>query len=463
MPFIRRHRLLHNGATVIIGVSGGADSTLLLHYLHSIRKSWQLRLIAITIDHGLRGKESEQDVCFVKELCETLDIEFVGEQVDVKAYKRQSQAGTQLAARNLRYLLFERLMSDYQADYLALAHHGDDQVETVMMRIAQHTNPSLLKGIPVKRCLAKGEIIRPFLCIAKDTIYEYCHMYEISFREDPTNQSDDYTRNFYRNHILPLLKEKSPSVHRHVQHLTERVTEDEKYLVEESKKLIQRLVTISSVNRTVTFSISSFVKHPIALQRRAFHLILGYLYDKVPEGLSIKHEEDFFALLHQDKANVKIDFPSSLKAMKNYDDFIFFFESNMVHASLEEKHITVPGVTTLTNGDLIKTWITTNACSEDSSSLQVPLERAELFPLSVRARKPGDRINIKGLGGSKKIKNLFIDEKIPLYKRDHWPLLVAKDQTILWVIGLRKAEIMTPKHSQKFVCIEYQEQTDQEA
>jgi len=217
MSYSKRHQLIDKNTTILVGVSGGADSLLLLRFLVSIRKEWHLHIVAIAIDHGLRGKESKEDVQYVEEICHKWNVPFVSKHINVKERKEAYKEGTQLAARTLRYQVFEETMQQIGADVLALAHHGDDQVETILMRMVRQSNPSSLKSIPVKREFANGHIIRPFLCLSKDEIYQACKEYDVNPREDPSNQSSAYTRNFFRLHVLPLLKEQNTLVHQHVQ------------------------------------------------------------------------------------------------------------------------------------------------------------------------------------------------------------------------------------------------------
>ncbi|KAB8126452.1 tRNA lysidine(34) synthetase TilS [Gracilibacillus oryzae] len=455
--FMKRHQLLHQNATVVVGVSGGADSIALLHYLVSIKKQWGLQIIAVSVDHGLRGEESRQDVIFVGELCEKWQIPFIAEKVDVKEHK--DDEGTQLAARKLRYQVFERVMSQYEANYLALGHHGDDQVETVIMRMVQHSNPALLQGIPVQRTFAKGEIIRPLLACTKDDIYKYCGDYNLPHREDPSNQSLDYTRNYYRLKVLPLLKEKNPSVHRKVQQLTERLTEDESYLLKQARVMVDEIIHFQNSVPAVSFSIPSFLDYPIALQRRALHLILNYLYRKDPLSISAKHEDDFLALLHNEKANAAIDFPHSLKVTKSYQKITLSFGTIVNADSFPEiQEIHIPGENYLVNQATLSASYSVCSVVETKHTIILPLE-ASIFPLTVRARRPGDRIKLRGLNGSKKVKDIFIDEKIALTKRNNWPLLVAGDGTILWVIGLKKAELNINKQAMNCLLLEYTEPT----
>lgn len=448
---------MHDHANVLVGVSGGADSLALLYFLNQLKSIYNLQLTAMSVDHMLRGEESKEDVDHVLELCEEWEIPFISQSVDVKKAKQSNHEGTQINARKLRYEAFEQVMLERSIDYLALGHHGDDQIETFLMRAVQHTNPSLLTAIPVKRPFSVGQIIRPFLITTKKEIYQYCQTNQIRYREDPSNQSDTYTRNYYRIHVTPMLKQKNPTVHRTIQHLTERLTEDEAYLMEEANKMFQKVVTKETDKKILKFNIPSFITYPIALQRRVLHLILNYLYQEVPEGVSFQHEEDFLQLIKQKKANVTIDFPQALQITRSYEEITFHFKEDKAN-ELREKvlDIHIPGETLLHNGASIRASYSIGSLQEGKNNIILPLDPT-LFPLRVRTRQDGDRMRVRGLGGTKKIKDIFIDEKIPLPMRNIWPLVVTNDDTILWIVGLKKAAIDLNKSAMNCLLLEYME------
>ncbi len=458
-PFMERHQLLHKHAKVLVGVSGGADSLLLLHCLVSLQNLWDVQVKVISIDHGLRGEESAADVQYVEQICEQLGVPFIGKEVDVNRRKAIHKEGTQLAARTLRYQVFEQVMKETGSDLLALAHHGDDQVETVLMRMVRQSNPAALTGIPVKRKFANGYIVRPLLCLSKNEIYQYCREFEIVPREDPSNQSIDYTRNFFRLHVLPLLKQQDRHVHLHVQEMTERMTEDEEFLQAQTKAMRHEVVTCEK--DSVFFNIEAFRSYPIALQRRAFHLILNYLYQEVPTDLSTQHEKAFFALLDQEKSNVTLDFPKSLKVTKNYQELRFHFLSQVEKKWKDHQFIKVPGEMLLPNGAILTATYTSGDIQEDNNyTLHIPIECESLLPLSMRVRMPGDRIKVKGLNGRKKVKDIFIDEKIPVYLRDSWPLIFGADGSLLWIVGLRKAELVHEGSVGKYISLTYRDSNE---
>ncbi|MGP4109164.1 tRNA lysidine(34) synthetase TilS [Virgibacillus sp. L01] len=437
--FIREKQLLTENSTVLLGVSGGPDSMALLHYFVSIREKWNLKLIVLSVDHQLRGDESSDDLDFVKHICEKWGVQFIGTSVDVPSYKQEKQVGTQVAAREMRYAFFAKQMSEFSADYLALGHHGDDQVETMLMGLVRSATTKSLAGIPLHRPFETGQIIRPFLCVTKDEIEEYCIENGIAPRRDPSNEQTTYTRNYFRKELLPLLKEKNSNIHKTTQHLSQSLQEDELFLTEKATELVNNLVVFTDSDKEACFPIDSFKSSPHSLQRRAFHLILNYLYKEWPKNLSYVHEEQFFALLESNSGNVQIDFPGNLKLRKTYKQVCFCFSIEKSRLVSYHKTVIIPGEVNLPNGITVTADYT--GCPDWNSDTEYICNKdCVALPLHIRTRQNGDRMSWRGLEGSKKVKDIFIDAKIPLGKRDMWPVLTDDNGEILWLIGLKKGQ-----------------------
>lgn len=453
--FIKQHHLMHEGATVLVGVSGGPDSMALLHYLHSQKQNWDWRLIVVSIDHSLRGDESKADIDYVAEFCSMHEIPFVPGKVEVNQFKKEKRVGTQEAARQLRYTFFETTMKQYQADYLALGHHGDDQIETMFMRMTRSANPSLLKGIPYKRPFSDGYIVRPFLSVDKQMIEAYCIENEITPRRDPSNQDDIYTRNYFRHHLIPLLKQQNPNLHQSIQRLSESIQADDSYLQQQARQALHEVLTAPMDRSCVRLSINLVKKYPFALQRRMFHLILSYLYHTTPDGLFYAHEQQFLELIHSEQANSKVDLPNGLQIHKAYETIVFQFDQ--VDQPLFSKLLSVPGQVHLPSGAILRaSKIHTGITSQNKHTLLISVDHLENHvPFMVRYRKPGDRMYVKGLGGSKKVKNIFIDKKVPLQERDSWPLVVDQEGHVIWIVGLSKGIIPNQTNSKQYIQLEY--------
>ncbi|ASN03722.1 tRNA lysidine(34) synthetase TilS [Virgibacillus necropolis] len=445
LAFMKQNRLIKPNSTLLIGVSGGPDSMALLHFLDSIKNEWNLKLVALTVDHQLRGEESKEDLRFVESTCDKWNIKFCGTSLDVPSYKEKRHVGTQVAAREMRYQFFFEKMEEYNADYLALGHHGDDQVETMLMGFVRSSNSRAMSGIPVKRPFNNGTIIRPFLSITKKDIHSYCQKNGIHSRLDPSNEKTDYTRNYFRQYVLPLLKNQNHTIHSTAQQLSKSLQTDEDYLSEEAKKLVQQVILLDRSENCASFDINLFQGYHTALQRRAYHLILKYLYDELPKNLSYMHEEQFFALLSSQKANGRLDFPHRLKVVKSYCKLIVYFENKPPNSSPFHKVINIPGHVILSDGSVIHADFTKESHNKSQEKFLCGRNQVAL-PLHIRTRRTGDRMTWKGLNGSKKIKDIFIDEKIPARFRDTWPIVTDNNGEVLWLVGLKQGQ---PSHQTK--------------
>lgn len=440
LSFMKKHELISKCSTVLVGVSGGPDSMALLHFLRSIREEWNLRIIAVSIDHQLRGEEAHADLLYVEEQCKKWHIEFVGRTVNVPQYKLENHIGTQVAARELRYQMFKEQMQAFQADYLALGHHGDDQVETMLMNLVRLADSSAFSGIPVKRAFKHGFIVRPLLCLTKAEIESYCIENHIYARMDPSNDETDYTRNYFRKNILPIIKDKNGNIHKTVQRLSETKEADEDYLENVADQMFLDVVTYDGKEKKACFEIDMFKSRALALQRRTFHLILKYLYNKLPENLSYAHEDHFFALL-ENKGNARIDFPCKLKVEKSYQQIRFYFQHQVSeHPVIPGGVLNVPGEIVLHDGSILSAVYTDEPIEQDEHSYLCTTESIAM-PLHIRARQAGDRMSWKGLEGTKKVKDIFIDAKIPRKERDTWPLVTDNNGEILWLVGLKKRQL----------------------
>ncbi|HET6871512.1 MAG TPA: tRNA lysidine(34) synthetase TilS, partial [Sporolactobacillaceae bacterium] len=321
--FVKRHHLIPHGSTIVVGVSGGADSMALLNYLKERSALWNLTLIACSIDHRLRGEDSKKDLDYVRDFCLEQEIIFVGKSVDVPGLMDKKRLGSEEAARICRYQVFEEVMNAYKADLLALAHHGDDQIETMLMRQVRGSFGISKAGIPITRPFACGMLIRPFLTITKDDIEGYCKKCGIIPRYDKTNESDDYTRNRFRKVILPFLKKENPKVHIQFQLDSERMTDDYRLLDELAQRELPRIIEEKTTN-AVKFSINCLKGAPVPLQRRMIHLILNYLYKQTQfySEIQFVHIESLLKWLGEKKASGIMNMPNNIVVERSYNHCI---------------------------------------------------------------------------------------------------------------------------------------------
>ena len=435
--FLKRNHIDLKNTVVVVGVSGGPDSLALLSFLWTRREVWNLTVAAAHIDHMFRGIESLNEAKFVEKFCKDRDIPFHFKQIDVPTYMSTYKKSSQVAARECRYAFFKEVMTAYQAPYLALGHHGDDQIETILMRVTRGSTGKARAGISVMRSFNNGEIIRPFLCVSKQEIIEYCQQNQLNPRQDPSNQKETYSRNRFRKHVLPFLKKENPKVHDHFQRLSEELQEDEDFLRELTSQKMSKVM--KRHNGEIILDIKIFTTMPMSLQRRGIQLILNYLYQEKPASLSAIHIEQLFTLFHHSQPSGSLDFPNGLQILRSYDNCYFLFNSlEILPYRLE---ITAPGNVQLPDGSKLSIESIKEVPSEIGRD-QLLLDVSECgFPIIIRSRKNGDRMSLKGMNGTKKIKDIFIDQKVPIHQRDGWPIITDYEDRILWVPGIKHASI----------------------
>lgn len=445
VDFLNKHRLSLKNKTIIVGVSGGPDSIALLHALKRTVPG-SARLIAAHVDHMFRGEESKTDLRFVQRFCESEKIECEAVQMNVSQFAKAEQMNKQAAARVCRYRFFEEVMRKYKASYLALGHHGDDQIETMLMRLSKGTVGKGLSGIRPVRSFGPGFIIRPFLSISKDEIIDYCRKQHLEFRTDPSNDEDDYTRNRFRKYVLPFLKSESAQVHKHFQYASDTLADDEAYLQAITREKMKQVIKHQS-SQSVEIDLDRLAELPLPLQRRGILLLLNYLYENVPLTFASIHIETFLEWVSQNNSSGSLDFPNGLKVIKSYESCIFSFNHslNEQHKSFFFQIDRLNGYRLqLPNHSFLEFSTQDNqSAGSEKNTFVISLSKT-LLPLYVRSRRPGDRIQVKGMNGSKKVKDIFIDEKIPRSERDIWPILTNANHEILWLPGLKKSVFDEP-------------------
>ncbi len=437
--FIKERQLLERGKTVVVGVSGGPDSLALLHFFWDIRNQDKLTIIAAHVDHMFRGEESYKDYLFVEHFCKEKEIIFEGTRIDVKAYQKSTNKSSQMAARECRYHFFETVMKKYQASYLALGHHGDDQVETMVMKQVRGTYGFALAGIPISRSFANGRIIRPFLGITKHDIELYCQEKHLQPRLDQSNFTDTYVRNRIRNNVLPVLKKENPMVHQQFQRQSEWIQEDEHYLEGLAKKELEQVIEMVQ-KKYLIISVKAFSLVANPLQRRMIHLILRYLYGKNYPSLTSVHISAITSLLMEEKTTGEIHLPLSLFVVRSYNRCIFSFKTATANEEFSLV-LPIPGMVYLEIGEISGEIIPTLEKEKLGKSIFVCDFDLIKQPLIVRNRKDGDKITPIGMEGSKKISRLFIDNKIPKELREKWPIVVDGNGNVIWVPTLAKSKI----------------------
>ncbi|MBY0124446.1 tRNA lysidine(34) synthetase TilS [Bacillus sp. S/N-304-OC-R1] len=453
--FLQRKNMKLENKRLLIGVSGGPDSLALLHYFWSRRQQLNLFMVAAHVDHMFRGEESLADATFVQEFCRTKGIPFEMEQINVPEYIEATGKSSQIAARECRYRFFEKMMERFEADYLVLGHHGDDQVETILMRLTRGSSGDARAGIVFMRPFGKGQILRPFLCLNREQIENYCSEHDLNPRRDPSNEKDIYSRNRFRKEIMPFLRKENPQVHEHFQRFSEEIQSDEAFLQELTVQKMNKVME-KKTEQEIIVNIMDFQAMPIPLQRRGIQLILNYLYKNKPASLSAIHIENVFSLMSSPHPSGTLHFPSGLNIVRSYEKCHFLFRTNSVQSYRFE--IAEPGEVKLPNGSSIL-FAYANNLNEGSHTKNLLLDHQTIsLPLIIRTRENGDRMTLKGMEGSKKIKDIFIDKKVPLPERNIWPIVTDSKGEILWIPGIKESKYSLEQGSNSsYICLTYLE------
>ncbi|WP_062107749.1 tRNA lysidine(34) synthetase TilS [Bacillus niameyensis] len=436
--FVKKHSLIKEKDFIVVAVSGGPDSLALLHYLVSRRAIYDIELAVVHVDHMLRGKESENDRLFVEEYCKQNNIVCKSTSIPIAEKMEKDRAGLQETARKYRYQFFEHVMRDLKATKLAVGHHGDDQIETILMRLTRGASGIARAGIQVIRPFQNvGEIIRPLLAVSKEEIEEYCKYYHLEPRLDLSNQKRTYTRNRFRFDVLPFLKRENRQVLDHFQRFSEELSADEAYLQELAKEQFPKMCR-EGENGGILLDINQFSEIPLPLQKRVIHLILNYLYLHMAPDLTAFHVDQLQNLLKGTHPSGSLNFPVGLKVIRSYEVCQFTFDeeeppSPYYYELYPGDHVYLP------SGGVI-------GVEEKKGDFPPPNPNIFRFnltdielPIIIRTRKPGDKIRIKGMDGSKKVKTLFIDEKVSRIERLAWPIVTDNTGKILWIPGLKKS------------------------
>ncbi|RWR04722.1 tRNA lysidine(34) synthetase TilS [Siminovitchia fortis] len=436
LSFIKRHGLLDRGDFVLAAVSGGPDSMAMLDFLVKRKGFFNIRLAVVHVDHMLRGEESAQDLEFVKAYCKQNQLEMKASSIDIKQKMEMENKGMQETARKHRYRFFESVMKEHDADKLAVAQHADDQIETILMRLTRGSSGKSRAGIQPARPFGNGTLIRPLLGVTKEEIEEYCAFHQLKPRIDPSNEKPAYTRNRFRLEVLPVLKRENQQVHEHFQRFSEDLLEDEAYL----EALAEREIKGASVfeNGKIQLDIPSFLQMPLPLQRRGIHLILSYLYKKNVTHVTAWHAGLIRELLQGENPSGRLDLPLGLQVARSYGHCVFSFNDTK-RATGYEYELSAGREIILPDGGTVRMEKDSDIYAGGDEDYIVLNEKEIKLPLIVRTRRAGDRIRVKGMNGTKKLKDLFIDEKIPRLQRDCWPVITDRRNQILWVPGLKKS------------------------
>lgn len=425
---IDKHNMISDGDKIIVGLSGGPDSVCLLHILNRLKETRNIEIYAAHLNHQIRGIEAQKDALFVSELCNSLGIPVFIKSVDVPKYCEEKGLSLEEGARNIRYDMFFEIKRRTGADKIAIGHNMNDQAETVLMRIMRGTGLQGLRGIEYTR---ENGIIRPILDIERKDIEAYCEHYNLNPKIDQTNLESIYTRNRIRLELLPYMQQYfNSNVVESIVRMSNSMKSDGDYLDLEATKAYEE-VSIKD-NKKVEINIEKLSSYHEAIQNRIIRYAIKDILGDT-NFVDQKHIEEVMQLLDSTKNGKMLNLPRGVFAYRRVDSILFTLEE--IREEELEYNYSIPkdGFIKIKElGLLIDTDVISiekyKTLKKDSTIKAIDFDKVK-GGITVRNRKAGDKIKLKG--GTKKIKDLFIDLKIPREMRSRVPLLVDEDEVIL--------------------------------
>ncbi len=442
--------MLEPGQRVVVGVSGGPDSTALALALKAISHSggfgWELHIAHV--HHGLRGEEADADASYVEELANKLGAMFHVEQFDVAANAKKEKISVETAGRLCRYDFFEKVAREVDSQAVAVGHTADDNAETVLQRVLRGAGLKGLAGIPRKRVISRGSeimVVRPLIECTRGEVEGYLAAQGVSARMDASNLETGYTRNKIRNELLPLLEAGySASVREsllRIAHVAEAANE---LLEAEAERY---------VGGRKSASIAELLRLPVAVQMAAVRRML----ENAGVAAELVHVQEALALAASPNPSGRVSLPGNFEAKRSYDE-LSVREVKDAEARPKPVELSVPGEVCF--GEFVMRTEEVDGASfsmEEFKATKGPLEEAVDASklgesLVVRTREAGDVFRPLGCAGNRKLKKVLIDRKIPREEREQIPLVVSGDR-IIWVVGVGIDEWVKVTHATEQVVL----------
>ena len=423
--FLKQHIPNWQQESFLLAVSGGVDSMVLLASFFLLQKKFPtLQFSVVHIHHHLR-KESDEEEAMVRDFCRERNIS-----LEVHHWEQGASqtVGVEEKAREFRYQKLEESMNKHKASYVVVAHHADDQAETVLMKLTRGSTLEGIAGMKSIRPFSNGYLIRPFLTVDKEELYEYASIHQIPYREDASNQSLEYTRNRFRQEIIPLFKQENPKFNQKIQEFTQTLQEQQELILTLAYQWMeQELVELPngwSWNR------EKYIKQPVGLQK----VILVELSKKFGGLLSTKNVSEIQKAMLSDTAQMSLNLPKQWTFQKRYNQLLIIKEERN---EIPYQEISIENVQ---SADIV--------LSEDeriSFTAELGWEMfvsREDFPLMIRRRKPDDRFLLKE-NQHQSIRRWCINQKIPKEERDKLWIVENSLKEIIAILGFRKTQSLS--------------------
>ena len=430
---ITEHRLVDRGQSVLVALSGGPDSVALMHLLTRLRKSMKLTLGAVYVNHQMRPRTSRKEETFCQRLCDDLGVTLTIVREDVPALAKKRGTGLEETAREVRYDVFDRLAGAQSYDRVALGHHADDQVETILFRLIRGTGPSGLTGMPIKR----GRIIRPLLDLTRVEIMDYLRANSLSWCEDASNRSIRFKRNWIRHRLLPEIRRHlNPRADSAILALADTLGVEDEFLEAIVHRSVRKAVTISPGGK-IGLDLTTFSRYPEWVRRRLLRrcLKVSWATGQRPDRDTIRRL-DRLALAGSGSVSLTGRMQAAVAGGKLY---LWPRRRQTVRVKYEPgRRLDLDWPEVAFSGRVVSRDRMT--MSRKPASRRIWLDWGRLKPpLEIRTARPGDRFRPLGMKGHKKVGDFLTDRKVARPLRDEVLLLCDRAGPV-WVVGQEIAD-----------------------
>ncbi len=432
---IRDRNLATPGDCLIVAVSGGADSVALLDLLATL-PCYSFRLIVAHLNHLLRGPESDGDERFVAELAARYNLPCAIRRVDVRSLASQQRQSLEEAGREARYAFFHELRQQHQAAAIALAHHADDQAETLLLRLLRGAGTS---GLAAMAHRTDQAIIRPLLGLHRDELRAYLANHGIPFREDASNQDRSFLRNRIRLELLPLLASYNPAISERLAATADLLADDERLLEQLTRQEWDRLG--STQTGWATLQRGPLLGQPLGLRLRLYRYAIAMASGDL-RRIERKHCLALDALLLGGQSGARVALPKGLTGLLSADHLLVARHELLRLPPVASLTIAGPGCYELGNG--LQMLVEQASAPADWQALPPHISYVDPsqapFPWELRAARPAERMQLLGMDGSRPVRDILADAKVPRHLRPCLPLLLYEGNP-LWLAPLRRSRL----------------------
>lgn len=440
---IRQYHMLNKGEYVLVALSGGGDSVCLLHVLKALQKEWGLTLCAAHVNHLLRGEAAQADEAFCTSLCHSLGIPLYVKRQDAAAFAREQGISVEMAGRRIRYHFFEELKKAHHIQKIATAHSLSDQAETVLLRMLRGSGTDGISGIAPMR---EDGVIRPLIQCSKEEILQYLSENRLAYCTDETNADLSYQRNRIRHQLLPMLEASYPGAASRLSRMAEHARRDGTYLKKLANEAFLKYAT--KQQDMVFLALPMFSLEDEAVVFRVLRQSLQLLTD-IP--LETQHVQGVYRLIEKGENGKKQDVVGGVSAVLEYGKLCLCRD----HFVPPFSYSILPGESIFINetGMQIRTVLYQAEQAWPKDTLAIGL-KSKNVSLVIRNRRDGDHFQPLGMAGTKKMKNFFIDYKVPRRLRECVPILEI-DGEIACIVGMAVSEnFKITQNSQYILTIE---------